>query len=569
MMVTNPHPVGFLVAEKSYKTRLIGGFCKLVGSIPVARPQDNASKGPGKICFDGIRMKGMDGTKFSAIGKGDRIRPGKSTESYKIKELISDMEAILAEESGASSPKEESACQGANNWSTYDILAHVDQGAVFGAVQAALADGRCLGIFPEGGSHDHTDLLPLKAGIAAIAFGVKDKYNINVPIVPVGLNYYRGHKFRGRVVVEFGEPMYITKAQLEQSRVSKRDAYQSLLSDIEKGMRSVIVTAPLYSELKLVHTARRLYQSQRLYAPRGATGSTTKLKHDLARRFAVAYKLIEQKNGGTLPDDLAEMKAKLESYQKTLERWGLYDYQLMSNLETSYSQLVYHFLHGVVVLILASIPSVILNLPVGAAANYWSYKEAQKDLKASRVKLAARDVLLSKKIVFSILAVPTLWLTYFILLILFTSWELQTIIVLFLCCPLFSYLGVTWVQAGIVDLKDLRPALLRLSPEFRQVAPGLPALRASLQKEVRTLIKKYGPQLGPLYYEKTDAWENMMKSATDTLPITNPDALEKKADEADEEILASPEPDNVLQQEKQQEDGDSTRRDGGEKDKDL
>ena len=161
MMVTNPQRVGFLVAEKSYKTKLVGGLCKAIGSIPVARPQDNASKGPGEICFDGMIMKGQ-GTKFSTINKEDRVRPGKSTASYKIKEVLSDIEAVLAEEFGEAGPNAETCCQGVGLWCPYDILKHVDQGVVFGAVQKALADGQCLGIFPEGGSHDRTDLLPLK-----------------------------------------------------------------------------------------------------------------------------------------------------------------------------------------------------------------------------------------------------------------------------------------------------------------------------------------------------------------------------------------------------------------------
>ncbi len=33
---------------------------------------------------------------------------------------------------------------------------------MFDTVQNELAKGKCLGIFPEGGSHDRTDLLPLK-----------------------------------------------------------------------------------------------------------------------------------------------------------------------------------------------------------------------------------------------------------------------------------------------------------------------------------------------------------------------------------------------------------------------
>lgn len=38
-------------------------------------------------------------------------------------------------------------------------------------VHMALGSGRCLAIFPEGGSHDQTHLLPLKAGVALMGLG--------------------------------------------------------------------------------------------------------------------------------------------------------------------------------------------------------------------------------------------------------------------------------------------------------------------------------------------------------------------------------------------------------------
>ena len=65
-----------------------------------------------------------------------------------------------------------------------------------------------------------------KAGVAAIAFGVLEKFDVNVPIVPVGLNYFRGHRFRGRVVVEFGEPIHITKEMFRAYRESRKAGYQ-------------------------------------------------------------------------------------------------------------------------------------------------------------------------------------------------------------------------------------------------------------------------------------------------------------------------------------------------------
>jgi glycerol-3-phosphate O-acyltransferase/dihydroxyacetone phosphate acyltransferase len=509
MLVTNPHRVGFLVAEKSMHKRIIGDFSRAIGSIPVSRPQDAATKGPGKIFFDQLKLKGQN-TFFTKLSKGDKLRPGRSPETYHVKEVISDTEAILAEEKGDLSPLDEAECQG--KWSSYDVLGFVDQGKMFHTVHDALSKGQCLGIFPEGGSHDNTDLLPLKVGVAAIGFGVLDKYDINVPIVPVGLNYFRGHRFRGRVVVEFGEPIHIDKELTQVFRDSKRTAYQTLLSKVEEGMRSVIVTASDYGELKLIHSFRRLYQ-------RASSGITTMQKQDLARRFSVAYRLLKEKYKDGFPEDLIEIQEKLEKYQDSLDKWGLKDYQI-NDLENqiSFSKMLYTFMHGLVVVSLAAIPSIFLNMPVGTIAHFYAHSQAKVDLKASRVKVAARDVLLSKKILFSIVGVPCLWITYFILMLIFLPFEKRTIIVMFLCCPFFSYLGVMAVEAGLVDLKDLRPAFLRLFPSFREHIKNLPLMRLSLQKDCRSIAKKYGPEFGSLYTDPTKSWEKNMKKRIEIDP---------------------------------------------------
>lgn len=53
-------------------------------------------------------------------------------------------------------------------------------------------------------------------------------------------------------------------------------------------------------------------------------------------------------------------------------------------------------------------------------------KERKKALAGSVVKIAGRDVMLSKKIMISIVMVPLLWLFYAVLLMLLTSWNLST-----------------------------------------------------------------------------------------------------------------------------------------------
>jgi hypothetical protein len=108
--------------------------------------------------------------------------------------------------------------------------------------------------------------------------------------------------------------------------------------------------------------------------------------------------------------------------------------------------MLYTFTHGVIIMSLATIPALILNGPVGLTASIWASREAKRDLKNSRVKLAARDVMLSKKIMFCLVGVPVLWITYALLLFFFSGLSKSTIVTLFICCPVFSYMGVMAVE---------------------------------------------------------------------------------------------------------------------------
>ena len=502
-LTTCPHKINFLIAESSFSKPVIGHFARAIGAMPVYRPIDNALLGKGKIRFDGQILHG-DGTHFTTFDLRDRIRPKGTANEYRIIKVFSDVEALLSGDKGEPSPLSETICQGEDKWCNYDILGFVDQTKTFSKANEALGKGENMIIFPEGGSHDNTDLLPLKAGIASIAFGTLEATDTNVTIVPIGLNYFRGHRFRGRVVVEYGQPIYITADLVKQFKQSKREAYQALLGQVEEGMRSVIVTAPNYNELLLIHTTRRLYQ-------RSLAGQTTKEKQTLARRFSVAVRMMNEKYRGHLPRDLLDLKEKLEGYQKTLSTWGIYDYQV-ANLDIPYSKLLYTFVHGLFIMTLASIPTLILNAPVGVAAKYWAQAQARKALAKSKVKVDGRDVLLSNKIVFSIMAIPFLWVSYAILLFYLFHWEIRTILLAFLCMPIASYIGIRGAEAGMVDLKDLRPAFLRLLPAYRTQTRELPAKRAALAKEVRSIVKKYGPDMGPLYYEAGDEWEKKLKA---------------------------------------------------------
>jgi len=104
-----------------------------------------------------------------------------------------------------------------------------------------------------GGSHDRTDLLPLKAGVSIMALGaMANDPNVQVKIVPVGLSYFHAHRFRSRAVVEFGTALDVPAEYVEmfkQGGSQKREAVAKFLDLIYNGLKTVTIRAPDYDTL--------------------------------------------------------------------------------------------------------------------------------------------------------------------------------------------------------------------------------------------------------------------------------------------------------------------------------
>jgi len=117
-------------------------------------------------------------------------------QSLLVVKVVSDTEVIV-KEPGLSAPLAEP--------SQFKLMPKVDQTEVYDSVYDVLQRGSCIGIFPEGGSHDRTELLPLKAGFTIMALGALSKYpDMDLKIVPVGLNYFKAHAFRSMPILFLG-----------------------------------------------------------------------------------------------------------------------------------------------------------------------------------------------------------------------------------------------------------------------------------------------------------------------------------------------------------------------------
>ena len=512
------HKVGFMIAEKSMHRPVVGHFARAIGCIPVVRAQDTAKRGTGRIRIAGDRVIG-EGTAFTAeLGAKFKLRLAGEAEELRVREVLSDAEALLEKPRKEDGEGEGGAPAAAGigqaeakgspsvfqDFQDFDVIAYIDQATSFSKVWEAFAEGNCLGIFPEGGSHDRTDLLPLKAGVAVIAFGALDKFKSDVPVVPVGLNYAKRNRFRGSAIIEFGAPIHITPEDAElYARGEKRQACANFLAQVEDGMRSVIVTAPDYEKLQLLHAVRRLWVQDRVVLSAGE-------KQDLSRRFAAGYRMLLDRGDAEVLRKMEAFEGRLRAYQDRLDTCGLRDYQVPMLQRRRTWRMVYKLAHMTSVLLLASVPALLLNAPVGLLARHIAERERVKALKASRVKLEAKDVVLSKKIVFSIVAVPALWIFYAVLMAL-CGVEGRLVLLLFLSFPVFSYIGVISVEAGIVDLKDIRPYLMQLLPDRERVIEALPAERARLRRDLRAFVAQVGPELGPIFQDKVIDWTGVAR----------------------------------------------------------
>jgi len=186
ILCTCQRTISYLIAEKSWNRPIIGHLAWALGAVPVKRAQDNVNKGTGKVTVNAEDVSETDttikvvgeGTKFtSEVKAGDKIRFPSTSLGIKVESVDDDGALLLKVETGVidivkSQPFPESV--------GFDVLPRVDQANTFQSVLEKLSTGGTVGIFPEGGSHDRTDLLPLKVGVAIIAYSELERDGVNV-----------------------------------------------------------------------------------------------------------------------------------------------------------------------------------------------------------------------------------------------------------------------------------------------------------------------------------------------------------------------------------------------------
>lgn len=487
--------VGLLTAAVTLRRKFVGSLAKLLGAIPVERPQDLAKKGSGsvRVVAGELRLQGT-GTQFTKETTPKclvKISDGPNRgATAKVREVLSDTELILAkplieDAKGASKG-------GVGEVAAYKVIPHLDQKHVFEAVFAKLRAGHVVGIFPEGGSHDRTSLLPLKAGISIMALGAMDANpGLKVPILPVGINYFRGHRFRSRVFVDIGSPISPTAAQLADFKAGgekKRKACKDLLDSILAGIRSVTIEAPDFKTLQFFRAMRRLYWD-------GSRKMTAIERFGLTSAFARGYDAVKDEK------EVKKLYDNVQAYRGMLKTYAINDYRVQEADAAGGDEpsdvnflgkriliwLIAYRLLFVVLYIVAAIPGAIAAAPFFYVSRVISARKAKAAAKRSSVKLEGRDLLATWKVMISLVGVPLLHLFY-TLLFLFFFGETPSIVYFFFM-PFVSLLTVRSTEQGVKVLNSIKPLFYAIIN--RDAGTRLVAKRRQMREEVLSVVKKY------------------------------------------------------------------------------
>ncbi|KAF2733444.1 CTR1 suppressor protein [Polyplosphaeria fusca] len=518
-----------LIAEKSMKRKFIGAMAGLTGAVPVGRAMDATKTAQGKLYLpdpvnDPCLIRGV-GTDFEskAFETGGtlylpQVNVNHSAASAEMAEIKGPEELRLKRPfkggiamqqlTGRNDMTEDGRfVDGAQakkgpadgfEGTDFKVAPKMNQTEVYDAVHEVLHRGGSIGIFPEGGSHDRTELLPLKAGIAIMALGtVEAKPDCNLKIVPVGMNYFHAHRFRSRAVIEFGTPIDVPPELAQKfAGEGRREAIGTILETVRQALVSVTVQAPDYEVLMLIQAVRRLYN------PKGKKLPLPTVV-ELNRRLCQGYDRYKN------DPRIVQLKGEVLAYNKRLLALRIRDHQV-EYAKMSYFVALFLFwyrLAKLCILAIFVVPGLLLFSLVFISGKLISIKKSKEALAASNVKVEAKDVIATWKLLVALVVAP---LTYAFWIVIFTwlysynnFWgyvrpgiPLKALILAqAVVYPTITYAALRFGEVGMDIIKSLGPLIAILLPTRSNEFVKIRKRRENLSERVTELINELGPEM--------------------------------------------------------------------------
>jgi hypothetical protein len=283
---------------------------------------------------------------------------------------------------------------------------------VFNTCYEILSKNRPIIIFPEGNHGNLKNLRPLKKGFARIALGAEEKYGkeIDVQIVPVGLNYSNHHNMGAELLINFGQPIDASEWLKEGTGLDINSTTQYL----QKEMSNLIIDIQKKEYYQFIHEMMLLFDGEIREKFSGG-------KNDLHSKFSAQKEFIKLTENWLVDNPDAELNNKMHLFSVDVKKAGLRYWLFSKNSHPILLDVILllllspTFLYG---LINSYLPYI---LPVQFVKNKVKDPQFQSSMKMAMGVLLFSIFWLIQTIAISFIT-PTSWWIYYLISLPISAW---------------------------------------------------------------------------------------------------------------------------------------------------
>jgi glycerol-3-phosphate O-acyltransferase/dihydroxyacetone phosphate acyltransferase len=201
---------------------------------------------------------------------------------------------------------------------------------MFAACGEAFDRGRLIAIYPEGATHAGAHVQRIRTGAARIALGYEARAPGCLAVVPVGLSFEARKKFRGRVLVSFGEAVAVSP-YLAAYREEPANALHTLTTAIQRAMEREVVHVERIDTAALARAVADLYRGElerELWQERGPSGRQID-PFQLSGSIADAVERFRKQD----PERIERLWQRILGYHAGLAAYRLHDEAVRTRLE--------------------------------------------------------------------------------------------------------------------------------------------------------------------------------------------------------------------------------------------
>ncbi len=201
---------------------------------------------------------------------------------------------------------------------------------MFAACDEAFDHGRLVAIYPEGATRAEAQVQRIKTGAARIALGYEAHAPGCLTVVPVGLSFEARRRFRGRVLVSFGEPVDVSSYLAVYSEEPAK-ALHALTTAIQRAMERQVVHVERIDTAALARAIEALCRGdleRELWGERRMSERPTDA-FPLSGSIAAAVERVREQD----PERIERLWQRILGYQAGLAAYRLRDEAVRTGLE--------------------------------------------------------------------------------------------------------------------------------------------------------------------------------------------------------------------------------------------